>query len=465
MRISRIGRREFICGASVLAASTALGGCPGTAHSPVAPRGKRRLAAFCCDVTPPIGTPIYSSYKPLSTVEHPLLAKGIVIEDGRGRYVLCAVDWCELCNSTHRLFRQKIAKAAGIDPAHVAVQTVHQHTAPIADGDAMRLIEGVKNPPPHPSPSTFEEAAERVAGVVKGSLEKLAPFDRLGTGQARVERVASNRRVPVGEGKVGFRGSSCKDPHFREMPEGTIDPFLKTITFSRGDKPLARLHYYATHPQSFYGDPRASYDFPGIAREALEKKEGVFQIYFTGCAGDIAAGKYNDGSPPVRAELAQRLLAGMEAAIASTRFSRAPRLCWKTVPLLLTPRDDGQFNEAACAARMADEKGSPNDRTGAACEAAFRARSRQPIELSSLHVGDVYILHLPGEPMIEYQLYAQQLRPEAFVAVAGYSDGAPGYLCLERSFPEGGYEPSASNVVPQSEGVIRAAIRELLDLR
>ena len=101
----------------------------------------RRLATFVCDVTPPLGTPIYSSYKPLEVVEFPLLAKGVILEDGGGRYVLCAVDWCELCNSTYDLFRSRIAGAAGVEVSHVAVQTVHQHTAPFADGDAMRLIE------------------------------------------------------------------------------------------------------------------------------------------------------------------------------------------------------------------------------------------------------------------------------------------------------------------------------------
>ena len=38
----------------------------------------------------------------LRKVEEPLLAKGIVLEVGKQRYVLCALDWCELCNFTSR---------------------------------------------------------------------------------------------------------------------------------------------------------------------------------------------------------------------------------------------------------------------------------------------------------------------------------------------------------------------------
>ena len=56
------------------------------------------------------------------------------------------------------------------------------------------------------------------------------------------------------------------------------------------------------------------------------------------------------------------------------------------------------------------------------------------------------IAHLPGETFIEYQLHAQQARPDAFVAVAGYGDLGTGYITLERSFAEGGYEQVAETL-------------------
>ena len=77
-------------------------------------------------------------------------------------------------------------------------------------------------------------------------------------------------------------------------------------------------------------------------------------------------------------------------------------------------------------------------------------------------MGNVRIVHLPGEPMIEFQQYAQRLLPQQFVAVAGYGDGGPGYLCTEESFGHGGYEPTATMVAPQGETVLKTALRELL---
>ncbi len=442
--------------------------CLGTAVAGRAVSGQDtdslRVATFCSDVTPPLGHPCYPDSKPLATIEHPLLAKGIVIDDGKHRYVLCAVDWCELCNSTHLLFRRKLAEAVGTDVSRVAVQSVHQHTALLADGDAHRLLQTQEKPPPYLDLTFLDQVTDRLAEAAKRALDDLEPFDRIGTGQAKVERVASSRRIPIGGGKVRTRYSATRDAGLQAAPEGPIDPMLKTITLASGEKPLVRLHYYATHPQTFYRDQRASYDFPGLARERIEKSSGVFQIYFTGCAGDVAAGKYNNGTPEARAELAERLQAGMEASIASTKLAPVGPLRWRTFPLKMPVRTGSGYGVAENRATMADTRATAARRKDAARNIVFAERT-EPIELSSLQIGDVHIVHLPGEPMVAFQLFAQELKPKSFVAVAGYGDGCPGYICTEEAFGEGGYEPSASRVAPESEKDVRTAIRQLLGSR
>jgi hypothetical protein len=422
-----------------------------------------RVASFQCDVTPPLGAAIYSSYRPLETIEHPLLAKGIVLEDGDQRYVLCSMDWCEVCNGTHFRFREQMAEAAGTNASRVAVQTIHQHTAPMGDGDALQLLEEVENAPPHLEPSFFDAVADRLAAAVKGAVSRLEPFDQIGTGQAKVQGVASSRRVRSDDGSILVRWSSCRDSALRAMPDGNIDPWLKTVTFARSDKALVRLHYYATHPQSFYGDPRASYDFPGLAREAIQTEEDVFQVYFNGCGGDITAGKYNDGSRSAREELASRLAQGMRDSIAATRFQPAASIHWRTAPLRLVPRTDPGYTEADYRNRMMNPRLDPSVRIyRGAMPLAFLARQETPIVLSSLSIASVHILHLPGEAMIDYQLFAQQLLPSDFVAVAAYGDCGCGYICTTQAFEDGGYEPTDSFVVPQSEVKLKAGIRQLL---
>jgi len=422
-----------------------------------------RVATFRCDVTPPVDGNFRGGWaQPLTRLVDPLWAKGIVLDDGSARYVLCAVDWCELCNGTHLLWCRKVAEAAATDVSRVAVQCVHQHTAPIADGDAQALLDAQPSPPQCSHRKSLEELADRLAAAVKQSLARLEPFDRVGTSQSKVDRVAANRRVVLQDGKIHVRWSSCTDPELQRAPEGLIDPMLKTITLARGDKPLVRLHYYATHPQTGLGDGPVSIDFVGFAREKLETSEGVFQIYFTGCSGNVTAGKYNDASAKARGELTERLLAAMKASAAATRLVPADRIGWQTVPLALPERTDGSFAIARNRALLSDPKADPKARVGAACRVAFHERIARPLELSALAIGPVRLLHVPGEPFIEFQLYAQRLAPKCFVAVAGYGDGGPGYLCTEKSYPEGGYEPTATLVTPASEAIVKKAIQHLM---
>src|ERR1017187_8188723 len=422
-----------------------------------------RVATFRCDVTPWPGEALVWTAK-LVKVEEPLLAKGIVLEDGTNRYVLCALDWCLLGNDTELSFRKALAVAAGTDPARVAVQCLHQHAAPYADEGAHRLLDAAPGPPPHLSPKFLDAVRGLLAGAAQEAVAHLEPFDRVGTGQAKVERVASARRLRDEKGKILTRySSSGKDPKMAAAPEGPIDPWLKTITLAHGDKPLVRLHYYATHPQTFCCDGRASADFVGLAREAVERQDKVFQIYFTGCSGDVTAGKYSDGSPQAQAELAERLKAGMLASIAQTKFTRAKSAVWRTEALTLPLR--GTKDQVPAQSRAWLEKPGQADSLRVyegAMRLAFVERLDRPIQVSSLQLGNIHILHLPGEPMVEFQFFAQQAKSRDFVAVAGYGDCGPAYICTDKAITEGGYEPSATNVGPGTEALLKHAIQSLL---
>ena len=74
------------------------------------------------------------------------------------------------------------------------------------------------------------------------------------------------------------------------------------------------------------------------------------------------------------------------------------------------------------------------------------------------------MLHLPGELFVEYQLAAQKLRGDLFVAMAAYGDYGPAYIGTTAAYAEGGYEtgPGASNVAPDVEPILMDAMRRLL---
>jgi hypothetical protein len=94
-----------------------------------------------------------------------------------------------------------------------------------------------------------------------------------------------------------------------------------------------------------------------------------------------------------------------------------------------------------------------------------RCREEDPINIACLSLGNSRVLFLPGELFVEYQLAAQKLRPDLFVAMAAYGDYAPGYIGTEIAYTEGGYETSqrATQVSAKVEKVLMSAIRQLLD--
>lgn len=424
-----------------------------------------RLASFRADVTPPIGAPLCGGLvKPVAGITDPLLALGVVILGAGKPIVLCAVDWCEIRAADHVQWRERLAKAAGTTPERVAVQSLHQHNAPLADTVATRICADAPSPLQVLDIAWANQAIDGVAQAIADSLKHAQPLTHISHGEAKVAQVASNRRVMGDGGRVAFvRTSATKDARVRDMPEGLIDPMLKTVSFWNGERKLAALHYYATHPMSFYGDGLVSCDFVGLARERRTRDDGVPHIYFTGCGGNVTAGKYNDGNTANRAVLTERIHAAMIESEEQAQRAPAGRIEWHVKPVLLAANPE--FSEEDLLKLIENEKTPPSLRISSALKLSYmrHVATRTPIQFTSLHLGDhVRLLHLPGEAFVEYQLFAQQQTPGSFVATASYGDGGPGYIPLEKSFAEGGYEPTQAYAAPMSEKAMKEAITELI---
>jgi hypothetical protein len=187
----------------------------------------------------------------------------------------------------------------------------------------------------------------------------------------------------------------------------------------------------------------------------------VHQVYFTGCSGNVTAGKYNDGARENRPVLRDRIHAAMAAAWKETKRHPVASWDWRTEPVKLPPRAEASFGEAESKKVLEDEKQSKARRNNAAFQLAWLARLERPIDLACLTLGPARVLHLPGEPFIEYQLKAQELRKDVFVCVAGYGDGGPGYIPTNRAYLEGGYEPTVSLAAPSEELLVRAMAKVL----
>ena len=463
-------KQRTVCRTSILISAVVLVSLVlsnGRANGESPSKNPLRLATFQCDITPPVEKPIGMGFIPLpKTIEHPLLAKGVVLKDGGGTYVLCTLDWMEVHNDSYDFLRQQIASAADTTARRVALHCLHQHTAPAIDSASQRIQLPAGDTRRVATLAYERETAKRIIAAIHRALEQMQSITHVGASQAKVDRVASNRRVEKHDGTILTRSSGTKDPVLQAAPEGLIDPWLRTLSFIGDDgKPFAQIHYYATHPQSFYGDARISYDTVGIARERLQRESGVFQVYFTGCGGDVAMGKYNDRSRAARKTLTNRIHDAMKRSVAHVKLQPVSPIRWQTIAVHFPPRRDPAFMEQANRELLAD----PKAKFGVHLKAAFnlawieRTKANSAIEVSCLTIGSVQLLNLPGEPFVQYQLAAQRLQPKSFVLVAGYGDCGMSYIGGDRIYTDrGGYEQSYAFSGP-CEQLLLTTIQQLLN--
>ena len=429
--------------------------------------GGVKLATFDVDATPPLGYAM--AYDPVKRLDElPLRCRGIVLTGAEQPIVLCAVDWIGIANEGHDAFRAALAEAAGTVPARVAVHALHQHDAPGCDFTAEALIKELGVQGYSRFDGSFHRVViQRAADAIRAALPKAQTITHYGYGEAVVKEVASNRRVERSEdGKVGrMRGSACKIEGLIQLPEGVIDPLVSVLSFWNGELPVAVLSAYACHPQSYYRLGIPSPDFPGIARFIRgQDVNAALHVHFNGAGGNVAAGKYNDGSQRNRIILATRLAEGMREAYDKSEKHplSAADIGWGNVPvqLPLSPRLD----EVELMAKL--KSTAAKGYISFADQLAFvrRTKAGHPIDITCLAVGRTRMLHLPGELFVEYQLAAKAMRPDLHVMMAAYGNYGPGYIGTAAAYPEGGYEtgPTSSNVSPDVEKVLTDAMKQLL---
>jgi len=453
--------------------------------------GGLRIATFETDATPPIGYEMgYSVVKSIGT---PLQAKGVVITGAGKPIVMLAVDWGGVDGRARDEWHALLAKAAGTTPDRVTVHHLHQHDAPGAGFHIYdeRARHGLPERIPAGLPDKRQWARavmENSAAALTRALRQAKPVTHVGLGKANAERIASNRRIMGTNGRVamhrqstytsaypaevaamlkvdadadGHRLSILHPEEAQAAPEGLIDPAVRVISFWNGDRPLAALTYYATHPQVSFGKGIVTPDFVGLARERQQKETGVFQVHFNGAGGNITLGKYNDGSDRAREEFTGRMQDAMRRAwTATTRAALTPAdVEWRATDISL-PAKYGAFKDELRA--VAADTARPSKDRIAAIGKYVRAQALEDgTTLAALRLRQDYAVYLPGELFVEYQLGAQAIRPKNFVATASYGEQYA-YIGTEKSYGEGGYEITVSFTTLAAEKVIMDGVRKLL---
>lgn len=417
---------------------------------------KLKIVTFKVDVTPPPGEPL--AYDINEKTDAPIYISGIILDDGVTRIAWVSCDYIYICGESYVIWSKAIAKAAGTTRTNVFLHAVHQH-------DSIRLAPEYNPKDGEKGPLVVsDEYCEKSLSAVTGAIKKATngPWQRvvkLLTGETRVGGLAANRRLTDENGKfVHTRFSGKNPPNLQAWPTGKIDPILRTICFEgENGRKIAALHFYATHPMAAYRRKMVGPDVPGWALRYVEKQAGpeMLNVYFTGCGGDITFGKYNITGDAASIELlGKRLGDGILQNLQNLEEKPFGPLEVKRVTFNVP------FN--------------PDLKPASAYEGEHAQERRYLMEtidlwrqstLARLSIGPkIHFLSFElGEVFVDYQLYAQSLIPEHFLATASYGNGVYWYIPTAAAFAEeGGYETSdrACIVTPEIDGILRKSIRD-----
>jgi hypothetical protein len=431
--------------------------------------GATLLYLFKVDVTPPIGDYLCGGLHDTSVaVESPLFLRGLVIVEGAQRYVLANIDFCYLCGRSQQRFVEALAAGAEVPVAHAVLHSNHVHDAPLIDEEAASLLTA-EFPNLH-NEAYFSDILSRTQRAVVEALKGPGLVAAsIAFTQHPVLEFASNRRVFDENGVCQTRWSVCQEEEIRNAPEGRIDPMLDQIIFydELGTAKVC-LHFYASHPQVSDGRRLISSDTVGGALGLFEEENpGIHSIYFSGCAGDITAGKYTTTDRENNQKVfSERLFQGMQGAFESAPTKQPLQsIGWAdfSFDLPLRPITESESDFLS----QIQDVALPRSSKYLAAMKLFRVQHQiqsYPFRASCLRLNGYNVLFLPSELVIQYQFYAKSRSVEK-VAVAAYGDSFLKYVAHDAAFAEGGYEvdPRWSEVEKGIESPICAAIDTVLE--
>ena len=460
MQTDKVTRRSFFKSSGLAAAGAVMAAqvSPATAQTetPVLATGLK-IVTFKVDVTPPVGEPL--AYDPNEKVETPIYVGGIVIDDGTTRVVWVSCDYIYICGESYVRWLEMIAQQAGTIRENVFLHSVHQH-------DSIRWApeynpklgeSGPLNVSPEYCEKSFNDVSGAIAKAVNGSWQSVG---KLLTAETRIGDLAANRRLLDEDGKFAHTRFSGKNPPaLQAFPVGKIDPMLRTVCFENIEgRRIVALHFYASHPMAAYRRKMVSTDVPGRAlRHVTENDDSVVSnLYFTGCSGDVTFGKYNPGGADGIELLGKRLGNGMLQNL--RRLEEQPMGSLEVKRVVL----DVPFNPSMLPASAYSGEHAMERRY--LLETLDRWR-KSTVARMSLGPKVHFLSFELSEVFVDYQLFAQSLIPEHFLATAAYGNGVYWYIPTAAAFKEdGGYETSdrACVVTAEIDGILRESIQQCL---
>jgi neutral ceramidase len=423
-------------------------------------------------ITPPLGSPLvgFADRGDSTGCHDELTATALVLESGQLRVALVACDLLYIRGAAQ--MKQAISDATGIPPERVLLTASHTHYGPALDAEqeaAAALVPAAK----WPLVAAYRQnLLFSLAGVVSVACQQL---DDAVIGWAEGSAVIGiNRRERLPDGSI-ILGNN---------PGGPCDHRVLVTRIDHADgRPLAVLLNTACHGVSLGSDcTDISADFPGVARELIERETGAACMFLQGAAGNI--------NPTLMGwdwTYARRLGLTLGAEGARLFWTARPQpgqglgFAGLTEPLpALMPAtlEEARKQVAELQAELAGSGDGQSlgstwaqwrlTRAMRAADALAGSGALPPVqaELAAVRMGDgLAMITSPGEVFTELGQAIVAQSPFPGTIFSGYTNEAIGYVPTPAAYPEGGYEVTHScYVASASAAVLERRSMQLLDL-
>jgi hypothetical protein len=423
------------------------------------PAGEAALKGGCgkVKITPPLGiTLIGSKGKPSDNILDELYAKALVLNDGNTTIAIVSADLLytpleEMTNPVRRIIKEK----TGIPEQNVLVCATHTHSGP-------EVFTRSKHGPGKEVPASkidqdyLQTLITKITDSVVMAYKNMQEV-KIGAAKGQIPEIVYNRRPkrPDGSVKMAF----TLGPEViatQKIKHGPDDSLRVTFDYTHEETQLdfgpidagvcvlrvedfngeivGSLINFGCHPVCIYPhlNTAISADYPAYATGVVEEIEGGICLFSLGLAGNTV--------PAVRGvkprEKIGKALGGealRRLQMVTTTGSATLKALKKEIkfPTKKAPSPDGKAD---------DDKTIDYVTT----------------EIQVLRLGDIYILGLAGEILVEVGLEIKRKTGIENLFIATVSNDTIGYVCHSRAYEEGGYEPGSGTNLAKGAGEIMA---------
>lgn len=381
------------------------------------------------NITPEVPLPMsgYAGRKqPSSGVHDELFARAMVFDNGKEQACIIQADLIGFSHEFSDKITLKIEEKTGIPKSNIMLIAVHNHGGPstgvygkVESSDLEKYLENLE---------------EKLVGVTETAIKNLNSA-KLGFGLGKCN-MNMNRRARHGDGGIWLG----------KNPDGPCDHDVAVLRIDHMDSnPMAILVNWPCHATvDGPGNNLITADWPGATVQFIKEKynQNITISVTDGSSGDIdPIYGPNDNFNHIQAigiilgEEVIRITENINTIVVSDI-----KVIQKEI-ILPGKKESGS--------RMPDEKLIPGEDV--------------ILRLSVMKIGQIVFVGISGELMNEIGVEIKERSPFKNTIVITHCNGSSGYLCTDKSFKEGGYEPMVSETMPGTEGLIIEHVEAMIN--